>query len=140
MTRPPEDSDSRDSISSADSVGDDANRSSNIYRRPRQRSDGDTDLRSEMRDSPPNPTRNQESESERADGIYAPPRRRSVRRGSDDPKPGIFSRLTGRHRLDEIREARYQPYTYESNAQNLRWTAVVMGIWCLVLVWLAFTD
>lgn len=90
-----------------------------------------------MRDSRPNP---KESESERVAGIYAPPRRRSVRRDSDDAKPGIFSRLTGRHRLDEIREARYQPYTYESNAQNLKWTAVVMGIWCLVLVWLAFTD
>ena len=88
----------------------------------------------------PSPTSEQESDSERASGIYAPPRRRSVRRDSDDSKPGIFSRLTGRRRLDEIREARYEPYTYENNEQNLKWTAIAMGIWCLAIVWLAFTD
>ena len=93
-----------------------------------------------MRDSDSTPTANQESESERTSGIYAPPRRRSVRRDSDDSKPGIFSRLTGRHRLDEIREARYEPYTYESNEQNLKWTAIAMGVWCLAIIWLALTD
>ena len=94
-----------------------------------------------MRDSDPTPTSNQEPESERAEeGIYAPPRRRSVRRDSDDSKPGIFSRITGRHRLDEIREARYDPYTYESNEQNLKWTSIAIGVWCIVIVWLAFTD
>ncbi len=81
-----------------------------------------------------------ETEPETASGIYAPPRRRSVRRDSDDSKPGVLSRLTGRRRLDEIREARYEPYTYESNEQNIKWTAFVMGLWCLVIVWLAFTD
>ena len=80
------------------------------------------------------------SATDRSSGIYAPPRRRSVRRDSEDSKPGIFSRITGRHRLDEIREARYEPYTYESNDQNLKWTAIAMGVWCLIIVWLAFTD
>ena len=63
-----------------------------------------------------------------------------MRRDSEDSKPGIFSRLTGRRRLDEIRTARYDPYTYESNEQNAKWVAIVMGVWCLALVWLALTD
>lgn len=140
MTRPPEDSDPRGSDSGTDSPGGETNPSSSIYRRPRRRGGGESDLRSEMRDSDSTPTSNQESESERTSGIYAPPRRRSVRRDSDDSKPGIFSRLTGRHRLDEIREARYEPYTYESNEQNLKWTSIAMGVWCLAIVWLALTD
>ena len=85
-------------------------------------------------------TSNQSPDSEPNEGIYAPPRRRSVRRDADDKKPGLFSRLTGRRRLDEIREARYEPYTYESNEQNLKWTAITMGVWCIALLWLAFTD
>ncbi len=113
-------------------------RSSGIYRRPRRRDDGDP--RSETRMSNPGSSDDDDSQADRTSSIYAPPRRRSVRRDQDDAKPGVWSRITGRHRLDEIREARYEPYTYESNQQNLKWTAVVMGIWCLALVWLAITD
>lgn len=140
MTRPPEDSDTGASDSGTDATAGDTKPSGSIYRRPRRRGGGGYDLRSEIRAQDSPPTSNREPESEPSGGIYAPPRRRSVRRDSDDSKPGIFSRITGRHRLDEIREARYEPYTYESNEQNLKWTAVVMGVWCLVIVWLAFTD
>ena len=74
-------------------------------------------------------------------GIYAPPRRRQPRRATDEASgPGIWGRLTGRHRLEQIREERYRPYTYESNAQNLRWTSWAMAAWALVLVWLAVVD
>ena len=138
MTRPPEDSDSRAPDSGTDSTNTDADQSDGIYRRPRRR--GDSDLRSEIGASKPTTSDDQDSDTEQSTSIYAPPRRRSVRRESDDSKPGIFSRLTGRHRLDEIKAARYEPYTYESNEQNLKWTAIVMGVWCLALVWLAFTD
>lgn len=138
MTGRSDESDSR--ASSADSASSDpeADGSQGIYRRPRRRGGGD--LRDEARVSDGGRVGDQSDENDASDGIYAPPRRRSVRREGDESKPGIFSRITGRHRLDEIREARYEPYTYESNEQNFKWTAIVMGIWCLVLVWLAFTD
>ena len=81
---------------------------------------------------------------EESRGIYAPPRRSDGARldDADDgrKRPGIFSRLTGRHRIDEIREERLKPYQYESNAQTLRWTGVLMTIWCVLMVYLAFTD
>ena len=77
-------------------------------------------------------------------GIYAPPSRRDAEYsgGATDgaKRPGIFSRLTGRHRIDEIRAERLRPYQYESNEQSLRWTAVAMGIWCCIMAFLAFTD
>ena len=130
--------DSDDRASDADPSDSENSGSQGIYRRPRRRSA--TDLRDEARSSDPTSTGNPPSDDDASGGIYAPPRRRSVRRGDDDSKPGIFSRITGRHRLDEIREARYEPYTYESNEQNLKWAMIVMGIWCLALVWLAFTD
>ena len=136
MTERTDDSDDR--ASDADSSDSENSGSRGIYRRPRRR--GGSDLRNEARISDP-PTVGDRSEENDSDAsIYAPPRRRSVRRDDDESKPGIFSRITGRHRLDEIREARYEPYTFESNQQNLKWTMIVMGIWCLVLVWLAFTD
>ncbi len=135
MTGRADDSDNR--ASDADSSDSENNGSQEIYRRPRRR--GGPDLRDEARISG-RPSGNGPSDDDAAAGIYAPPRRRSVRRDGDESKPGIFSRITGRHRLDEIREARYEPYTYESNEQNLKWATIVMGIWCLALVWLAFTD
>ncbi len=74
-------------------------------------------------------------------GIYAPPRRRQPRRATDEASgPGIWGRLTGRHRLEQIREERYRPYTYESNGQNLRWASWTMAAWALALVWLAVVD
>ena len=138
MTTPPDESDSRGTDASADSP-DSAERSNSIYRRPRRRAN--QDLREEAQSSAVSAQDRQPTDEQDTSGtIYAPPRRRGVRRGQDESKPGIFSRITGRHRLDEIREARYQPYTYESNEQNLKWTAIAMGVWCLILVWLAITD
>ena len=144
MTGPANDGDQTGPAGNGDSSESQPDGSSEIYRRPRRR--GETDLRtSRKRDrSParvdkPNPDEPNPQDDDTG-SIYAPPRRRGVRRESDDSKPGVFARLTGRHRLDEIRTARYEPYTYESNEQNLKWTAIVMGLWCLVLVWLAFTD
>ena len=135
MTRRSDDSDSRssergsnDDVSSGDRTGD-------IFRRPRRR-----DARNLGSETPGAENPSPDVEPRERSGIYARPRRRNVRRGAEDSGPGIFSRITGRHRLDEIRVARYDPYTYESNEQNAKWTAVVMGIWCLALVWLAFTD
>lgn len=78
-------------------------------------------------------------------GIYAPPRR-SVEpafrapTGEQKRSPGFFSRLTGRHRIDEIREERLKPYQYDSNAQTIRWTVATMAIWCVLVALLAFTD
>ncbi len=135
MTGRTDDSDNR--ASDADSSDSENSGSQEIYRRPRRR--GGPDLRDEARISD-RPSGNGSGDDDTTGGIYAPPRRRSVRRDGDESKPGIFSRITGRHRLDEIREARYEPYTYESNEQNLKWAMIVMGIWCLALVWLAFTD
>ncbi len=81
---------------------------------------------------------------EQLGGIYAPPTSRGAeysRGATDDAKRrGFFSRLTGRHRIDEIRAERLRPYQYESNEQSLRWTAVTMGIWCCVMAFLVFTD
>ena len=136
MTGRTDDSDKR--ASDADSSDSQNSGSQGMYRRPRRR--GGPDLRDEARidDRPSVGDRSEQDDS--GGSIYAPPRRRSVRRDDEESKPGIFSRITGRHRLDEIREARYEPYTYESNEQNLKWAMIVMGIWCLVLVWLAFTD
>ena len=138
MTTPSDESDNRASENSANNADSGTDRSDGIYRRPRRRNQ---DLRSEARVSNRSASGDQRAENQdRTADIYARPRRRSVRRESDDSKPGIFSRITGRHRLDEIREARYEPYTYESNEQNLKWTAIAMGVWCLILVWLAITD
>ena len=136
MTERTDDSDNR--ASDADSSDSKNSGSQGIYRRPRRR--GGPDLRDETRISDRPSEGNRSGEDDSGGGIYAPPRRRSVRRDGDESKPGIFSRITGRHRLDEIREARYEPYTYESNEQNLKWTVIVMGVWCLVIAWLAFTD
>ena len=136
MTSRSDDSDNRGA--DADSTDSDSTGSQGIYHRPRRRRG--PDLRDDARISDGPSTGDQSDEDASSGGIYAPPRRRSVRRADGDSKPGIFSRLTGRHRLDEIREARYEPYTYESNEQNLKWAMIVMGIWCLALVWLAFTD
>lgn len=135
MTSRSDDSDDRGS--DVDPTDSGSGGSQQIYRRPRRR--GGPDLRDDARISDDPGTGTQSDEDASSGGIYARPRRRSVRR-DDDSKPGIFSRITGRHRLDEIREARYEPYTYESNEQNLKWAMIAMGIWCLVLVWLAFTD
>ena len=137
MTGRPDDPDRRAADGDADSSDSGDDRAPGIYRRPRRRG---ADLRDQVRTSEPP---KQESRAEAEDsqsGIYAPPRRRSVRRDSEDSKPGIFSRLSGRRRLDEIRAERYEPYTYESNGQNVKWTTVAMGVWCLVLIWLALTD
>lgn len=88
--------------------------------------------------------RSRPRESEQQGGIYAPPRSRDAEyggRSTDDSKrPGIFSRLTGRHRVDEIRAERLRPYQYESNEQTVRWTTVTMAIWCCMMAFLAFTD
>lgn len=89
--------------------------------------------------------RSRRGRSEASSGIYAPPRRSSDpgatgRSREQEKRPGFFSRLTGRHRIDEIREERLKPYQYDSNAQALRWTAVTMAIWCILVALLAFTD
>lgn len=136
MTSRSDDSDDR--ASDADSSDSETSDSRGIYRRPRRRGGGDLRDEARIADRPSLGNRSEEDES--SGSIYAPPRRRSVRRDNEDSKPGLFSRITGRHRLDEIREARYEPYTYESNEQNLKWAVIAMGIWCLALVWLAFTD
>ena len=78
-------------------------------------------------------------------GIYAPPRQSAqpgfdTQSGDRSNRPGIFSRLTGRHRIDEIRQERLRPYQYDSNAQALRWAAVTMALWCCAVAVLAFTD
>ena len=93
----------------------------------------------------PGDGRSSRDQSDSSSGIYAPPRRSTNQgpraRSDDRPKsPGFFSRLTGRHRIDEIREERLKPYQYDSNAQALRWTAVTMAIWCVLVAALAFTD
>ena len=138
MTAPSGGSDSRDPQNRADDSESSSDRTGEIYRRPRRRNE---DLRTAARVSDQSSTDEKTADRpDRADDIYTPPRRRGVRRDQEDSKPGIFSRITGRHRLDEIREARYEPYTYESNDQNLRWTIIAMGVWSLLLVWLAITD
>ncbi len=134
MTKPPEESDNR----APDEGANNADRASGIYRRPRRRTD--QDVRTSAAASDENRSEQPSDGSEPGSSIYTPPRRRRARRDSEDRKPGLFGRLTGRQRLDEIRIARYEPYTYESNEQNMRWVTVAMGLWCLVLVWLAFTD
>ena len=134
MTKPPEESDNR----APDEGADNADRASGIYRRPRRRAD--QDVRTSAAASDENRSETPSDTSEPDSSIYTPPRRRRARRDAEDRKPGLFGRLTGRQRLDEIRVARYEPYTYESNEQNMRWVTVAMGLWCLVLVWLAFTD
>ena len=86
--------------------------------------------------------RNDESGENKNEGIYAPPRRLGRSRSSEknESRPGLWGRITGRHRLEEIREERYRPYTYENNEQNIKWTASVMLLWTLALIWLAWTD
>lgn len=86
--------------------------------------------------------RNDESDENKNEGIYAPPRRRGRSRSTEknESRPGLWGRITGRHRLEEIREERYRPYTYESNEQNIKWTASVMLLWTFALIWLAWTD
>lgn len=139
MTTPSDESDSRGPDDDAENPDSASDRTNSIYRRPRRRAR--QDLRDEAQNSAGTTEDSQSGrQQESSSGIYAPPTRRSVRRDQDDSKPGILSRITGRRRLDEIREARYEAYTYESNDQNLKWTAVAMGIWCLVLAWLAITD
>lgn len=138
MTKQSDESDNRVPDDGTENPDPSSDQTSAIYRRPRRRSQ---DLRTAARVSGESPeSETQSADSEESSSIYAPPRRRSVRRDQEGSKPGIFSRITGRHRLDEIREARYEPYTYESNEQNLKWTAIAMGVWCLVLLWLVFTD
>ncbi|MCY4475462.1 MAG: DUF4328 domain-containing protein [Chloroflexi bacterium] len=134
MTKPSEESDNR----APDKGADNADRASGIYRRPRRRTD--QDVRTSAGASDENRSDQPSDNSEPSSNIYPPPRRRRARRDAEGRKPGLFGRLTGRQRLDEIRIARYEPYTYESNEQNMRWVTVAMGLWCLVLVWLAFTD
>lgn len=95
-------------------------------------------------DSGESSRKSRQRSSEPQGGIYAPPRSRDAEYGNrsadDARRPGIFSRLTGRHRVDEIRAERLQPYQYESNEQTLRWTAVTMAVWCCIMAFLAFTD
>ncbi len=95
---------------------------------------------------PENDSDTKPSEAPRADsdpslGIYAPPRRRAARPSQrEESKPGLWNRMTGRHRLEEIREQRYHSYTYESNEQNLKWTTMLMAGWIIILLWLAWVD
>ncbi len=117
-------------LSSSDEGEDGSASSGGIYSRPRRNGGNEGSASS----GPSNANRTGST----SDSIYSRPRRRTVRRDRSDP--GIFSRLTGRHRLEEIREERYRPYTYESNQQNLKWTAIAMGLWCLVMLVLAWTD
>lgn len=135
MTTPSDESDNR-----GENAGDsDQDRPSGVYRRPRRRGGQDTRFEAGAQNETP-ASSTQDSEPDRSDGIYAPPKRRSVRRDGQESGPGIFSRITGRHRLDEIRVARYEPYAYESNQQNTKWATIIMGVWCLVVAWLALTD
>ena len=139
MKSPSDDPDRRASDQGGSSSDESAPyRSGGIYSHPRKR-DG-KNLLSEIHVSDQDASDEGATQPDRTSSIYLPPRRRNIRRDQEESKPGVFSRITGRHRLDEIRQARYEPYTYESNQQNLKWTAIVMGIWCLALVWLAWTD
>ncbi len=137
MTNRSEKSESPNAPESSGSSDSSDDRSGNIYRRPRHRA-ADDDQPQVRVSSEAAADDDRDGEEERSTGIYARPRRRVIR--EDGSRPGFFSRLTGRHRLDEIREERYKPYTYESNEQNLKWVSITMGVWCLALVWLAFTD
>ena len=138
MTRPPDEPDDRASDQGSGTEESATDNSRGIYRRPRRRGDGD--LRYEVPVSSQDISDEDAAQTDRASSIYTPPRRRSVRRDQEESRPGVWSRITGRHRLDEIRSARYEPYTYESNEQNVKWASIVMGIWCLALLWLAWTD
>lgn len=93
----------------------------------------------------PEERRSRRDGPEDSSGIYAPPRRSAEpgfrgQAAEQKRSPGFFSRLTGRHRIDEIREERLKPYQYDSNAQTLRWTVATMAIWCVLVALLAFTD
>ena len=138
MTTPSEGSDNRGPDEGANNADSNSDRTGGIYRRPRRRTN--QDLQNGARVSDEAQSEQRPDSSDPSSSIYTPPRRRRVRSETEDRKPGIFGRLTGRQRLDEIRVARYEPYTYESNEQNAKWVTVAMGVWCVVLIWLAFTD
>lgn len=53
---------------------------------------------------------------------------------------GIMRRLSGRSDLDRAKALRYEPYSYESNATQLRWVVLLLVVWSVVAIWLAWLD
>jgi len=53
---------------------------------------------------------------------------------------GIMRRLSGRSDLDRAKAMRYEPYSYESNASQLRWVVLLLAAWSVVAIWLAWLD
>lgn len=52
----------------------------------------------------------------------------------------LFSRMTGRAELDRAKAKRYEPYGYESNKTQLRWTIIALALFAVVALALAWQD
>ena len=51
-----------------------------------------------------------------------------------------MGRISGRPELDRAKAKRYDPYSYESNRTQLRWLVIVLVIWTVIAVALAWQD
>ena len=53
---------------------------------------------------------------------------------------GFMGRLTGRAEMDRQKIKRYDPYRYESNTTQLRWTVLALTAWVVVALLVAWQD
>ena len=60
--------------------------------------------------------------------------------GSFNGGGGLMGRITGRAEADRAKARRYEPYHYESNGTQLRWTVLLLLLWTFVALWLAYAD
>jgi hypothetical protein len=71
---------------------------------------------------------------------------RSGRRTREDEQRNVqndgslIRRISGRNEMDRAKVKRYEPYTFESNATQLRWTVLLLVLWVAFSLWLAFAD
>lgn len=67
-------------------------------------------------------------------------RTRELVQGSVAGGGGIMGRITGRTEAERAKAKRYEPYYYESNATQLRWTVILLLLWVVVSLWLTYAD
>lgn len=70
-------------------------------------------------------------------------KRRRVRSDLNSPTTGrgsFMGRLSGRTELERAKAKRYDPYSYESNSTQLKWTVVALVIWTVIALALAWQD
>ena len=59
---------------------------------------------------------------------------------SPAPRDSFMGRLSGRSELERAKIKRYDPYSYESNSTQLKWLVIVLVLWTVTALALAWQD